>query len=66
MPRKPNYRFERFERDRAKAAKKAARLKAKQEKAEQKKAEEENSVTGDPGPPEQAPDGGPEHPPSGD
>ncbi len=37
MARRPNYKFERLERDRAKAAKKAARLKAKQEKAEQKK-----------------------------
>ena len=34
MPRKPNYRFERSERDRQKAAKKAARLAAKQEKSE--------------------------------
>ena len=34
MPRKPNYRFERAERDRLKAAKKAARLAAKQERAE--------------------------------
>lgn len=37
MPRKPNYKFERMERDRAKAAKKAARLEAKKEKAERKK-----------------------------
>jgi hypothetical protein len=37
MPRKPNYKFERMERDRAKAAKKAARLEAKKEKAESKK-----------------------------
>jgi hypothetical protein len=37
MPRKPNYKFERMERDRAKAAKKAARLEAKKEKAAQKK-----------------------------
>ena len=29
MPRKPNYKLERFERDRAKAEKKAARLQAK-------------------------------------
>ncbi len=41
MARRPNYKFERLERDRAKAAKKAARLKAKQEKAEQKKTEVE-------------------------
>ncbi len=38
MARKPNYKFERMERDRAKAAKKEARLKAKQEKAELRKA----------------------------
>lgn len=38
MARKPNYRFERSERDRQKAAKKAARLAAKQEKAEAAKA----------------------------
>ncbi len=40
MARRPNYKFERLDRDRAKAAKKAARLKAKQEKAEKKKTEE--------------------------
>ena len=40
MARRPNYKFERMERDRAKAAKKAARLKAKQEKAEKKRIEE--------------------------
>ena len=39
MPRKPNYKFERHERDRAKALKKAERLKMKQERAEQKKLE---------------------------
>ncbi|MGI9419897.1 MAG: hypothetical protein ACR2RA_18895 [Geminicoccaceae bacterium] len=32
MPRKPNYRFERHERERAKAAKKAARQEAKAKK----------------------------------
>ena len=37
MPRKPNYRFERFERERTKAAKKAARAQAK---ADKKKAPE--------------------------
>ncbi len=37
MARKPNYNFERMERDRAKAAKKAERLAAKQEKADAKK-----------------------------
>ncbi len=39
MARKPNYRFERMERDRQKAAKKAARAEAKARKAEQKKGE---------------------------
>lgn len=33
MPRKPNYRFDRMERDRAKAAKRAERQKSKDEKA---------------------------------
>lgn len=36
MARKPNYKFERMERDRAKAAKKAARLLAKKERVERK------------------------------
>ncbi len=39
MPRRPNYKFERLERQRAKAAKKAARLDAKKEKTEKRKAE---------------------------
>lgn len=38
MPPKPNYKFERFERQRQKAAKKAARAEAKKQKAEQEKA----------------------------
>lgn len=38
MARKPNYKFERMERERAKSAKKAARLEAKKEKAELRKA----------------------------
>ena len=38
MARKPNYKFERLERERVKAAKKAARLKAKADKVEQRKA----------------------------
>ncbi len=38
MARRPNYRFERFERDRAKAAKKAARLEARKERAYKRKA----------------------------
>ena len=37
MPRKPNYKFERMERERVKAEKKAARLEAKRQKAEEKK-----------------------------
>ena len=37
MPRKPNYRFERSERDRAKAARKAERLLARAEKSATKK-----------------------------
>lgn len=49
MARKPNYKFERMERDRAKSAKKAARLKAKQEKAEMKKAETAADGEGNPG-----------------
>ena len=36
MARKPNYNFERQERERAKAAKKAARLEAKRDRAEKK------------------------------
>ncbi len=40
MARKPNYKFERLERERAKSAKKAARAKAKAEKAEARKAGE--------------------------
>jgi hypothetical protein len=41
MPRKPNYKFERFERDRKKAAKKAERAEAKREKAAQRRGEQE-------------------------
>lgn len=37
MARKPNYKFERMERDRAKAAKKAEKLRAKREKSDQGK-----------------------------
>lgn len=40
MAKKPNYRFERTERERQKAAKKAARLAAKQENAEAAKGPE--------------------------
>jgi hypothetical protein len=39
MARKPNYQFDRFERERLKAAKKAERLIAKQAKAAEKKLE---------------------------
>jgi hypothetical protein len=41
MPRKPNYRSERFERDRKKAAKKETRVKAKQERTSLRQAEED-------------------------
>ena len=39
MPRKPNYRFERSEREKSKAAKKAERLQAKAEKSAARKVE---------------------------
>lgn len=39
MPRKPNYQFERRERDRLKAVKKAEKAQAKQEARERAKAE---------------------------
>ena len=48
MARKPNYSFERHEREKAKAAKKAARLEAKREKAANKKniiPEDQNDAT---------------------
>ena len=48
MPRKPNYRFERSERERQKAAKKAARLAAKQERAEAAKAAAEGQPAEEP------------------
>ena len=51
MARRPNYRFERFERDRAKAAKKAARLEARKERAEKRKAEKAGlALPGEPAP----------------
>lgn len=43
MARQPNYRFDRLERERQKAAKKAERLAAKKEKAEAKKAENDDA-----------------------
>jgi len=49
MARKPNYNFERMERERAKAAKKAARLGAKREKAEKRKAENAGITLADDG-----------------
>lgn len=48
MARKPNYRFERSERARQKAAKKAARLVAKQEKAAARKGAETAPSPSDP------------------
>lgn len=45
MPRKPNYKFERMERDREKAAKKAARLEAKRAKSEARKDGDDSSET---------------------
>lgn len=39
MARTPNYKFERMEKQRQKAAKKAEKLKAKQEKAEARRTE---------------------------
>ncbi|MAF46719.1 MAG: hypothetical protein QGH73_00525 [Rhodospirillales bacterium] len=66
MARKPNYSFERRERERVKAAKKAARLEAKREKSEKRKAE----AAGLPWPDETAeataePQGQPQEDPSG-
>lgn len=48
MPRKPNYRFERAERDRAKATKKADRLKAKQDKVDERRAIDPALATDEP------------------
>lgn len=48
MARKPNYRFERSERDRQKAAKKAARLLAKQEKSDARKGAEATETPSEP------------------
>lgn len=44
MPRKPNYRFERNQRAKSKAAKKAERLEAKARKSADKKAEDTDSA----------------------
>jgi hypothetical protein len=48
MARKPNYSFERSERARQKAAKKAERLAAKQEKAAAKKTPENGEPSAEP------------------
>ncbi len=42
MAKKPNYQFDRFERDRQKAAKKAERLAAKQAKSAEKRGDIES------------------------
>ena len=47
MPRKPNYRHERIERAKAKAAKRAARAKAKADKAEKRKTDKSLEVPAD-------------------
>ena len=60
MARKPNYQFERMERQRAKDAKKAARLEAKRQKAEESNADNDGvEPTGgeSDGAPADAPDG---------
>ena len=49
MARKPNYKSQRLERQRGKAAKKAARLGAKKERAEKRKAENAGLVLADDG-----------------
>ena len=48
MAKRPNYRFERTERERQKAAKKAARLIAKQEKTAARKGADEVSPPSEP------------------
>jgi len=45
MARKPNYKFERLQRERAKAAKKAARLEAKKNKAAAKSEDGETPIS---------------------
>lgn len=52
MPRNPNYKFERMERDRQKAAKKAARLEAKKDKSDLRKGDGEEPIIQ----PEETPD----------
>lgn len=61
MARKPNYRFERMERQRAKDAKKAMRLEAKRKKAEESNIENDGPelTEGDSGGDSEAPQGRP-------
>ena len=49
MPRKPNYRFERSQRERNKATKKAERLQAKADKVAARKAGSEGTGSEEPG-----------------
>jgi len=60
MPRKPNYRFERSERNKIKAEKKAARLQAKVDKSAGRKDEASDSGALDK--PMETADNGSEHP----
>jgi len=50
MPRKPNYRFERAERDRVKKAKKEEKIKLQQERAALRKAGDADDAPDDPAP----------------
>ena len=59
MPRKPNYRFERSERNKIKAEKKAARLQAKVDKSAGRK--DEASDAGALDQPKETADNGSEH-----
>jgi hypothetical protein len=47
MPRKPNYRFERFERERTRAAKKAARAQAKADKKKAAQGATDHDLSGE-------------------
>lgn len=47
MARRPNYKFDRLERDKAKAAKKAARTEAKAKKSEARKADKDGTEVGE-------------------
>ena len=51
MPRKPNYRFERHEREKARAAKKAAKAQAKSERSDARKTGDPKDDVGIPAPP---------------